>query len=300
MRRLPTRARPDRLLVTGLAVLALGLSGCGGSEPAQESADPGSASAGGDEGATEDPEDDREPVEVVQASVDATLGNERMTVDSQATLQVAEQGFSLFSEGAVDYGAAVSDLRFGVTQAGESTEVTVLADGTDAWVSVDGEQAPALPGGATWVQGDAADLPAAGTFQPEGLLGVVLALRAAEDVDEFDTEDHDGVTTRVFGTTIAYADAVAAAGEDAQAFTTALSLTGEAEQADLDIQVAIGPDDVIRTYDLSVESDAAVSGGYDIDLSGVGRDVAVPSAPDPDEVATGPDAEEVFRQLLDA
>ncbi|GAA1915173.1 hypothetical protein GCM10009737_15730 [Nocardioides lentus] len=299
MHRPPPALRGSRRLAALGLLAPLVLAGCGGEEaaPAGDPAAPAAPAAGASSSPGAD--DDREPAEILDAAVDATMEASRLRIASRAVLQVGGQGFSLSTTGSVDRDSGVADLRLGAGADGERSQVTVLSDGTDAWAAVEGAPGVTLPEGADWVRGPASALLDAPGFRSESLLGALLALRAAEDVEEYDAESHDGVTTRVFSTTVGYDEATSAAGADAVAFTTALALTGPAAQSDLEIEVAVGPDDVVRTYDLSIESDADVSGGYDVDLTGVDRDVTTPAPPDPEDVATGPEAERALRQLLD-
>lgn len=294
------RRHTTTFALTLTVAFSLSLSGCGvlGLESGDESAEVGEEETAGSE--EEETTEDVAPVDLVRGAVDATFENDRLTLESLAELQVGAQEFSLSSEGSVDYEAVISDVEIGVEQESESSEVSILADGTSAWVSGEGAQFPDFPGGASWVQGDAAALGESDTFEPSGLLGAIVALRAAEDVEELDSADYDDVETRVFETTVAYLDAVDAAGDDAEAFRSALSLTGAAEAADLAITVAVGPDRVIRAYDLEVVSTADVSGGYDIDIADVGDEVQVPTLPDPADTATGEEAEQIFADLLDS
>jgi len=161
---------------------------------------------------------------------------------------------------------------------------------------------PPFPDGATYVEGDADLLAQGDSFSPTGLLGVVLVLHggAAADPEAGEVEEVDGVETRAYSFTVPYDEAVdAIEPEQQEAFTSALSLTGEAEQADLDVEVAIGTDDdVVRRLSLDIEADVPVDGGYEVEVGDVGSEVEAPEAPDEDEVATGPEAEALLAQLL--
>lgn len=294
------RRTTTRLPALALA-LALLTAGCSGGDD-ESGDDPGtdassSASEAGSDDATDDAEVD--PDQALEDATDATLASTRFGIEYAASLEFGEQTLELTAEGSVDYDATVADVRLGVEQQGQSQQVEILADGETAWVSSQGGAAPAFPGGATYVSGDAATLAGASSFTPEGLLGVVLVLRAGDDAEAGATEEVDGVEATTYSFTVPYDEAVAAAGADAQAFQTALNLTGAAAQADLQVEVAVGPDDVVRTLDLTIDGgDVPVGGSYDLTLSEVTAEVSAPEAPPADEVATGPEADALFSQLL--
>lgn len=299
-----------RRTTTRLPALALALTllaaGCGGGD------DSGGGDAGGETteassdtpspetpSETEDETGSEDADAALEAATDATLASERFGIEYAASLEFGEQTLDLTAEGSVDYGATIADVRLGVEQQGQSQAIEILADGETAWVASQGASAPQLPGGATYVSGPATTLAEATTFTPEGILGVVLVLRSGDDAEVGDTEEVDGVEATTYSFTVPYEDAVAAAGPDAQAFQTALSLTGAAAQADLVVEVAVGDDDVVRTLDLTIDGgDVPVGGSYDLTLSEVGAEVAPPEAPAEDDVATGPEAQAIFEQLL--
>jgi hypothetical protein len=268
-------------VITLAATLAL--SGCGGDdEPAP----------GGDG-------DDRSAGEVLDAAADETLATTRFSVAFTAALEIAGQQLELTADGRVDYDATVADMTLTVDQDGQSQEVGILADGETAWVSTEGDAGVELPDGATYVAGDAASLAEADTFRPEDLLGVVLVLRSGDDAEAGDTEEVGGVETRQYSWTVVYEDAVEAAGEDGETFSKALSLTGNATDSDLDVDVWVGPDDVVRRLEIDIDGKGdPIGGSYDLDLADVGDEVEAPDAPAEDEVATGPEADALFEQLL--
>lgn len=278
--------RDTALAATTLAAL-LALTACsGGGENS------GDAAPGGDA-------EERSGAEVLDAAVDATLGTRAFAVTSSAALNIDGQDISLDVTGRVDYDAVVADFAFSADQEGQLQSIAILADGETAWVSAEGGAVPAFPDGATYLAGAAADLAEASTFQPAGILGVLFALRAAEDTEPGETEEIDGVETRSYTTTVSYPDAVEAAGAEAESFQSALSLTGQAEQADLDLEVWVGPDDVVRRFELEVDAgDVPVDGSYSIEVSDVGGDIEAPEPPAEDEVSSGPEAEALFAQLL--
>ncbi|WP_323791601.1 hypothetical protein [Nocardioides sp.] len=268
-------SRTARLALITL-VLPVALSACSGEEP-----------------------DDRSAEAVLEDATDASLSSRRFVVDLEARLDLDGRELGLTAAGRVDYDAVVADLALGVEQQSGTAVAQILADGERVWVSLEGDDAAPFPGGARYVQGSSDKLAAATTFAPESLLGVLHVLRGAEDVEQGDDQDVAGVETRVFTFTVAYLDAVAAAGDDAETFEMAFNLTGDATAADLDIEVAIGPDDVVRRFALEiVAGDLPVTGTYDLALSEVGEDVAVPDAPADDEVASRKDSAKTLRQLL--
>ena len=243
--------------------------------------------------------DDRSAETVLEDAADTSLSTRRFTVDLEAQLDIDGRQLGLTASGRVDYDAVVADLSLGVERETGTTLALIMADGDRVWVSLEGDDAPAFPGGARYVQGDSEDLATATTFASESLLGVLHVLRGADDAEQVDDEDIDGVKTRVFTYTVSYRDAVKAAGDDAEAFQSAFNLTGDATAADLDIEVAIGPDDVVRRFALEiVADDLPIAGTYDLALTAVDEDVAAPDAPPEDEVASEDDSAEVLRQLL--
>jgi len=261
-----------------------------------------SCSSGSDDTAPPAPgggADERSPAVVLQESADATIDIDRASVVLAAELDLAGRVLALDAAGRVDYAAVVADVTFGAEQDGQAQELQVVADGETAWIGGEGAVASAFPDGARYVSGDAAQLAGADSFGPVNLVGVALVLRGATDVEAGQVEEIDGVETRTYTTTITFLDAVEAAGDDADAFRSALNLTGDAEQAELDIEVAIGPDDVVRRLELVIDGgDLPVGGTYDLTISDVGDEVEVPQAPPADQVATGPEADALFERLL--
>ncbi len=271
-------------------VVAAALSSCSAGDSStpesEESGSEGSSSTAPTASAA--PGDDRPAAQVLEEAVDATLDTRAFTVDGRLTLSFDDQDLALTSSGSVDYGKVVADVEIGVSEAGQTTQIQVLADGTTLWVRPDGPKAPALPAGLTWVQGDADRLASSSTFTPVALIGVVIALRGAQEVEQTGTTEVDGVQARTFTTTIGYRDAVAAAGADAAALQRALSLTGQAATCDLLVETTIGSDDVVRELNLGVDCGRLpVTGGYTLSLSDVGSEVTAPVAPDPADVLTG-------------
>lgn len=243
--------------------------------------------------------DDRAARTVLVDAADASLDSRRFTVDLEARLDIEGRELGLTAEGRVDYDAVVADLSLGVEQEQGTTVAQILSDGERVWVSLEGDQAPALPGGARYVQGDADLLAEATTFAPDSLLGVLHVLRGADDVEQGGEEDVDGVDARLFTFTVPYLDAVEAAGDDADAFEAAFNLTGEATGADLAVEVAVGRDDVVRRFSLEVVGgELEVSGTYDLTLGAIGEDVVAPDAPPRREVASRADSAEPLEQLL--
>ena len=276
----------QRTLTALCLATTLALIGCSGS------------GSGSGERATET--DDRTPAEVLHAAVDATLEAQAFDIDSAADLSIGSDDLSLGAEGAVDYENLVSDVAISLEQGSKGGELEVRADGERLWLRTGGTMVPAVPGGKTWVEGRADLLAETETFNPEGLVGVVLALLAAEDVEEGDSGERDGVTAREFTTTVSYRDAVEAAGDRAQAFRTSLNLTGQADTSELEIVAWVGDDDVIRDFDLDIQAGSGipVDGTYAVEISDVGGEVDPPETPDAAEVLTGPSADTFLSQML--
>lgn len=299
MRRTTTRLSALALTVTLVS------AGCSGGDD-EGSDDPSSSSAPDTSpAATPSPEetsaavDDRGADQALEDAVDATLANRAFTIAFEAQLEIQDQQLGLTAEGSVDYDATIADVRLGVEQSGQSQDVEILADGGTAWVAVAGDQAPEVPDGATYVSGDASALAESASFSPEDLIGVAIVLRAGDDAEAGEPEEVDGVEAATWSFTVPYEDAVAAAGEDAEAFQSALSLTGGATASDLLVEAAVGPDDVVRRLTISIDGgDLPVGGTYDLELSDVGQPVEPPEAPADDDIATGPEAEALFAQLL--
>ncbi len=255
-------------------------------------------SGGSDPSTTTTSEPDADPDQALVDAVDATLAIEAFRVESDAQLQVVAQRFRLTSSGYVDYDALVADIEIGVEGEDQDANIGLLADGTNLWVRAEGTTGVEIPDGKTWVQGEASLLEGSDSFAPEDLIGVVLALRAAEGSEAGDTEEIDGVETTHYTTTVDYQDAVEAAGDDAEAFQSALSLTSDDPVA-LDLEVWVGDDGVIRRFQLEVDAGEAPLGGtYEVELSGIGEELEAPEAPDAGDVVSGPEAEEILDQLI--
>lgn len=284
MRRLPP------LLILLLAVMLVGTA-CG------VTGDDDAGGGGETTTTTELPEDGADAADLLVDAVDVTLDTDRMTIDSEANLGVGPQTLRLAVDGSVDYTALEADVTLTFEQAGETQEIEVRSDGDRAWIRAEGGDAPPFPDGRTWVVGDAERLTAGDSFAPSGLIGVLLALRATTEAEAGDTEEVDGVETRRYSTSILYEDAVDAAGSDAEAFTSALSLTGSADIT-LDIDVWIGEDGVVRRFELVVDTTDPLSGTYDVDITGVGEEVDDVDEPDEDDVVTGTEAEDLLDQLI--
>ena len=296
--RRPSRRRTLRPtgLAAALLVGAVALTGCSGSDPDPDPASGEDASADGSPSAGEDPADD--PAAVVRDSVDATLAAEAFSADGELALTIGGQDLSVAVDGSVDYADVVSDVTLRVQQAREdgqagTTTIDVRSDGTHVWLR---QQQLA---GQRWVQGDADRLSGSSTFEPSGLVGAVIVLRGAEDVTEGEPTEVDGVAARTFTTTIAYTDAVDAAGDDADALESSFNLTGQATSADLDVEVAVGEDGVVRDLTFEVDAgDLPVSGGYELRLRDVGDAVEPPAAPPAGQTVTGPRAERLLDQAI--
>lgn len=249
----------------------------------------GDSDDGGPDDGAEPPED---PAAWVVDSVDATLASSSFGIESELALRVDAMDLTLSVSGPVDYSELVADVELQVESSTGSGSMTVRSDGETLWIGADGEGVPAMPGGATWVEGDASLLDAAESFGPDGLLGTIYALRAAEDVEVGGSEDVEGVTTTRFTTSFTYSEAVDAAGPDRDAFAESFSLRGF-DHAVIEVEVWIGDDGVIRrlTYALDESDPGELTGSYDLTLTGVGEAVESPDAPASADVTTGPEAE---------
>lgn len=239
-----------------------------------------------------------DPDQALIDAVDATLETESFTVDGEANLDIASQQLRLTSSGSVDYADLVAGVVIGVDQGGEETEVEIRSDGSTLWVRSDGSGGLELPDGKTWVQGEVSQLEDSDSFAPKNLIGVIIALRAAEGTEAGDTAEIDGVSATSYTTTVDYDAAVEAAGEDREVFESALSLTSEDPVA-LDIEVHVGDDGIVRRFDLEIDAGSAPLGGdYTIELTDVGEEVDPPEAPDEADTVTGAEAEPFLDQLL--
>lgn len=225
-------------------------------------------------------------------AADDTLESSAFELDYEINMVFNEaQRLSLEASGPVDYEGPIGDIEMNVDQNGQKQDVAIKADGTNVWVK---------SGAATnnqWVEGEAQLLAESETFKPEGLIGVLYALRATEEAEAGESSEVDGVEGREYTTTIAYEDAVDAAGSDAEQFSSNFSLTGAAASADLDVTVWIGDDGLIRDFDMEIVHDN-VEGGADLELRNMGGDIAAPDAPAAGETITGPQADQLLSQLI--
>lgn len=272
--------------LTALALSTLlVLTACGGSgDDSDERAEKPSAS---------------DAVNVVHDSVDATLAVKSMDVDSEAQFQAAGQEFAFGVDGAMDYENLIGDVTMSTEQGGQTQEIQVRSDGEKVWFRVDGPEAASIPQGKSWAEGDADTLREHESIEPIGLVGVVVALRGAEEVEVGDSKKIDGVPTRQYTTTVVYSDAVEAAGDERDEFATSFSLSG-VDDAELAMEVWIGDDGVIRDFSLDVDAgDKPVDATYDVEISGANHDVDAPEAPPEDDVLTGPEADAWIAQAID-
>ncbi|GAB2872913.1 hypothetical protein [Nocardioides pacificus] len=284
-----------RTTLTALALVAgLALSGCSGDDD-PEGAEPTVSDP------TQSPEetDDREPAEVLHDAVDASLTATSFEIDNRAELDIGDQRLVLDIDGAVDYDELIADATIAVDQSGTTGEIEMLSDGELLWVRGEGQGVAEFPDGATWVEGESSRLGNDGSFEQAGLMGVVLVLRGAEDVEEGETDEMDGVTVRQFTTTIPYEDAVEAAGDGADDLASSFSLTGGATESDLVVEVWVGEDDVVRSFDMEIDGgELPVGGDYVFTLENVDGEITPPEAPADDEILRGPEAEEFLDALM--
>ena len=170
----------------------------------------------------------------------------------------------------------------------------MLADGEDLWVATT-DVTP--PNGAEWLQGEADQLRTS-DFQPIGLIGTIVLLRAAQDTTlENESDSIGGVESQAYRTTMTYDEAVDAAGDDAEAFQSAFSID-YSEPVELDVTVWIDDDGIVRQMYVEIDpaDDTPVDGTYDLTLD-VPDAIEPPEAPDPETVATGPEAERMLEDI---
>ena len=234
----------------------------------------------------------------VRDAVDTTLGLDSFTIDSKAELQIQQQQLEMTIAGSVDYADVVGDVTMRVDQSGQAGDVHILIDGQNAWVSASGTGVPELPDGTEWVHGDAERLSSAPSFTQTGLIGVVLVLRGAEDVRSEGSDEIDGQSVERYSTSLTYQEALDAAGDDAEAFKSSFSLTGQATSSTLHVTVALDDDGVIRELAIDIDSDFPVDGTFSLTVDDPNGEVAKPDAPDSATVATGPEGDALFEQML--
>lgn len=285
--------RSTSLVIASVTALFLATS-CGVSG-SSEGSDP--TSPGGTDGPTSTIVVDDDPDAALNDAVDATLQASAFTISTEANLVIGGQDLRLTAEGPVDYEGPQASVTITVDAPTGDGEVEIRSDGEKVWVRPDGSTDPGLPDGAIWVEGDADRLTESETFDQTGLLGVVLALRAAEDTERLETEEIDGVEVTKYQTTVDYEEAVDAAGADAEAFEAALSLTAPGS-VDLLIDVTVGADGIVRTFSLDIDaSSAAIDGDYLLEISDVGQSVSG-EAPPAEDTLTGSDADDLLDDLL--
>ncbi|QXC61802.1 hypothetical protein KSP35_02895 [Aquihabitans sp. G128] len=252
----------------------------------------------GDTSTTIAPDDD--PDQAVADAVNATLDNPRFSVQSEANLTVGAQKFQLTTDGSIDYEGLVADAEITIDGGkGQQGQLKLLADGEKLWINAEGDVGVTIPDGKSWVEGDADLLTSSDNFAPVDLIGVIVALRGADGTKAEGTKEIDGVETQQYSTTLTYDEAVEGAGADAEAFKSALSLTSE-KPVDLNIDVWVGDDGIIRTFQLEVDAPSGVplGGDYTVELTDVGDDVEVPDAPEASKVLTGAKADALLDKLM--
>ena len=293
-----TRTRPatHTLRLAALAVgVALGASACaadpsGSDQSATRPAAPSSAAAS----------TDRSPDEALEAATVATLDADRFTVEHHVVLEPHAPVFESLTTGRADLAAAVCDLTFTSDLLGNGQTTRVLSDGRTAWVAVTAGEQPGLPGGATYVGVDAATFASDVDDNPARILEMVHVLRAGDAATAAGVGTVDGVETRRYVFTTTPSAALRAAGDDAEALDRALELFTHGE-ADLDVEVEVGPDDVVRS--LRVAVGPALENGdtgalHTLDLSDVGERVAPPVAPAAGDVSTGEGSEDAYLRIM--
>lgn len=283
-----------------LAAALLLVSACSASGSDSEGGSGGGGGGGGGSTTTEADAPDGDPDQIVADAADATLAASSFTVESEANLTVGPQRFRLATEGSLDYENLVADATIGIEQAGSATEVSLLADGETLWVKADEIEGVTLPDPEkVWIEGEATLLDESGSFRPVDLIGVILALRGADGAEAGESEEIDGVSTTKYTFSLDYDEAVEAAGEDEEAFTSALSLRSE-DPIELTIDAWIGDDDgILRRFALETDAGSAPLGAdYAIELADVGDDVEAPDAPESATILRGEQAADLLEQIF--
>lgn len=237
--------------------------------------------------------------QAVKDGGEATLETSAFTIDSSLDLTAGIEDLSLGVQGSVDYDESVAGVTISVDAADQTGEVEIRSDGTKLWIRPGGSALPEpIPEGKTWVQGKADRLGDSGSFDQTGLLGVLIALRAAEDSERTGTDELDGTEVTLYETTIDYAEAVKVAGDDEESFTSSLSLEAPGT-TNLKVELAVGSDGIIRHLDFDVENKSGlVDGTYELDLTDVETTIDAPETPPADDTLTGPKAEKLLDQLV--
>lgn len=236
-----------------------------------------------------------DPDQVLVDSVDATLALTRFDATSVTDLRLDDQKVRLDVDAAVDYEARIVDADLEVSAPTGDNTVVIRADGTKVWVKASTVR---VPEGKTWLEGKATLLDGS-NFEPGGILGTVLLLRAATDTTvENESEEIDGVDTTVYRTSFTYDDAVDAAGDDAAVLKAALSLTWR-DPVDLDVTAWIDADGIIRRLNVEVDpdDDTPLEGTFDLDLS-TPDEIEPPEAPSKDDVLTSPKSDPLMKQVF--
>lgn len=287
---------------TSRALAAVGLSvavlaGCSFSAGFEvKSNDPSSATAPdatvsdetGSDATDSDPAPD-DPAAFVRAAAEKTINAPSFSIDSDLEVNLPTDDLAVITNGAGDYNNVIADLDLQVTSQTSEQRIELLADGDTMWMKT-------TDTGGQWVQGDA-DRLAGETFNQSGILGSLLMLRAAQDVEVGEASELDGVTGREYRTSFTYAEALAAAAPDEATFSYSFSLTGTGVDAVLNVTTWIGDDGVVRDFRFEIEHEA-ISGGADMKLRDVGQPIAPPEPPPSDETITGPEADQLLDQLL--
>lgn len=287
---LRTESPTRRAATAAVVAFALALSACGVS----------GGSEGADTATTTTTEvKPADPAKVLRDAADATLDATSFTVDSKLKLELGAQLFRLSSKGSIDYDSIVGDVLLNVDSTESRTEIDIRTDGTKFWIRPEGDQTPTIPDGKTWIEGSASRLKKSSSLTPKGLIGVILGLRGTKTAKQVDTGTADGIATTTYETTVAYDDAVKAAGRDAKAFTSSLSLRAP-KIPDLVMKVEVGADGIIRNFDLTVQASAntPLDGTYAVKLTDVNKKVKAPKAPPAADTLTGPRAERLLDKLL--
>lgn len=306
-----------RHVVAVVAAGSLLIAACGDDDDAPstvdssatgESADPGEtdetdATDGSGTDAT-DGTGDSEASEVdllLTEAVDTTLGTQAFTLDSTLSIEGDEAAedfgrLSVAADGQLDYAEIIGEIDLTVDERGAESSVQQRFDGSTAWVHVEGDDYPAIPDGAEWIEGDVRRWRESGNLEPAGVLGPIIVLKGSAGAEEVGSEDVDGESLTEYSVAIDYDDAVAAAGSMADALQSGLSLRSP-EPVPLEISVSLDDDGVIRRMEITDRSDI-FDVEYSLVLDDVGQPVDAPEAPEASTVLTGSKADELLDQLF--
>lgn len=236
--------------------------------------------------------------EALAKAVDATVAVPSFHLGS--TLDYAGGYDGMVSvQGDMDYARHVGEFRYALVTPDFDGNLTVRADGKHLWLEPR-DLGVRLPEDKTWVATTPDRLDRDEALGPRAVLGAVLALRASAGAEVGETLEIDEVPCIRYDTLVDAADVVRTLGPDAGEFERALPLPSPVPPQ-LRISAWVGPDDVIRQFQLKIIDDT------DFDLRGTlhfalrtGLDPdPTPVAPPASDVVTGAAAEEIAQQIFD-